>query len=574
MRDAGLATAAVGLLGVVAPGGEAEAQTATPAAPGWLEDQTPGQGSFEYALPINPYELQGEAAVAAVLDRARQAGANAVAMGVSWPYVQRTREHSLWLDPIDIAVRLAEERGMEVSLNLSGTPDWVHPDLSNTVADPAIRQFYPPVRDATELSLWEEFVGKVARRYGTRVKRYKIWNEPNISSIFFRPYTRAASPAPYAKLLRAGYRGVKAASPGSTVAFGGLSGIDPTWFQAFYDAAKQLPDAASNKFYFDELETHLYTHGTSPYFGRVPANVSQLNLGISRLGDLKALMDRNGDAGKQVHVGEVGYTTQSGGYFPAVHDAIRALYLKQTLAIARAFDYVTGLSWFAFHLVQGASEATTGGTTGWALMDAGLNPNRSFQGHREAAGWNSSLKCYPKIPAGGVISGSWRVEPVYEGGAAPTDAYYYELYIDGEMRQSSSQAPFTLDAATIPGGKRRFALAAYTRSGSVYSAEPLVLDVRNTLPVITNAYPPPGSIISNRAPTIQAYVRDAETNLQRANIARVLLDGQPITYYGYDAATDRLYFTKTLAPAGHSARIEARDGAGQIGAFAWGFNVR
>lgn len=102
----------------------------------------------------------------------------------------------------------------------------------------------------------------------------------------------------------------------------------------------------------------------------------------------------------------------------------------------------------------------------------------------------------------------------------------------------------------------------------------IVVGPANTRPTIASPSPGPGATTYDRTPTIQAYVRDKETNLQRSNITRVLVDGRAITGFGYDAATDRLYYTPALSPGSHSVRIEARDAGGLMAAYAWGFTVR
>lgn len=456
--------------------------TGTPGAPEALEDGTARDGTFDYGVHINPYEIQGgEEGIRAVLDRADAAGVNSLKLGADWPTIQPT-PGEFNVGPIDTTVRLAQERGMRVSLTLNATPDWVHPDLAQTVADPAERRFYPPVRNATELDRFRQFAGALAQRYGDGVARYEIWNEPNVSSLFFKPYTRATSPAPYAQLLKAGYEGVKGAAPNATVDAGNIAGIDTEWLQAFYDAARLLPGAAENRFFFDELDAHPYSFGDSPYDPRETGG-GPLNPGVIGLPELKAVMDRNGDAGKNIFAGEVGYQTQAGTFFPPVTDETRALYLKQTYASARELPYVSGVGWYAFNFVDRSSqtgEATTGGTEGWAILGPNLEPTRSYQALAEVTGARASVKTYPQRPVGDVVTGPYEIRPVYEGGAAPSDVTRYELYVDGALAQSSAGAPFVFDPSGVADGQHTFILAAYTSSGSVYSAQPLVLTVRNT----------------------------------------------------------------------------------------------
>lgn len=573
LRDAaftGGVFAALGLAPLRSPR-IADAQTAG-AVPGWLEDPTPGQGDFEYSLPLNPYEAPGADGIRTLFAKAEEACANSVAMGVHWPTVQPGgRDDALNLGPVDQAVREAEARGMKVSLFIDATPDWVHPDLRNSTPDPVHRQHTPPVRNGQELALFEEFVGKVAARYGTRVARYQIWNEPNIP-VFFRPYTQAQSAGVYPALLRAGWRAVKArAGSSAIVTFGGLGWNHDDWLQGFYDAARaQFPDALQSGFFFDELALHCYTGGPSPEYTGPPAP-TPYSTGIRGIPRMRAVMDRNGDPDKEVLVGEFGYPTSGGWAVSPVDDSVRALFLKQAYARAREMPYVKGLVWYAFHPTP-VYPSPTGLNDMWTLLDGDLRPNRTFQAHREATGWNRSVKCYPKPPAG-ALAGAWAVEPVYEGGGAPSDVYRYELFVDGVSKAQSATAPFSFDTRGIANGRHGFVLAAYTRSGSVYSAMPLSAEVMNsTPPTVTDLRPANGGSTTDRTPLIAATVRDRETPIPRENVT-LHIDGRRYTNFVY-TATGRLRIEPRLGPGRHAVRVEARDPQGLVGSRRWIFYVR
>ena len=94
----------------------------------------------------------------------------------------------------------------------------------------------------------------------------------------------------------------------------------------------------------------------------------------------------------------------------------------------------------------------------------------------------------------------------------------------------------------------------------------------NTAPTVTNIRPAPGSATSDRTPLIQATVRDAQTDLGKANV-RVLVDGRARTF-SYSAATDRATLVPALARGRHTVRVEARDPQGLTAARGWAFTVR
>ncbi len=80
----------------------------------------------------------------------------------------------------------------------------------------------------------------------------------------------------------------------------------------------------------------------------------------------------------------------------------------------------------------------------------------------------------------------------------------------------------------------------------------------NTKPTITPLSPKPGSKVRDTTPRISAIVRDAQTNLTKANI-RLFVDGRPRAFF-YNPATDRLsHFSRKLSFGGHTVRIVAND---------------
>ena len=73
------------------------------------------------------------------------------------------------------------------------------------------------------------FAGAVAARYGDRVDRYVLWNEPNLGA-WLRPQTAASrkvctpvAPHLYRALVRAAYPAIHAADPGAQVLIGAMS---------------------------------------------------------------------------------------------------------------------------------------------------------------------------------------------------------------------------------------------------------------------------------------------------------------------------------------------------------------
>ena len=79
----------------------------------------------------------------------------------------------------------------------------------------------------------------------------------------------------------------------------------------------------------------------------------------------------------------------------------------------------------------------------------------------------------------------------------------------------------------------------------------------------------------DRAPTISAKVRDAQTNLVKANIKAVYLDDRRIADFAYSKVSDKLTFTpdRDLPYGRHKVSVVAQDPQGLTGSRVWWFKV-
>jgi hypothetical protein len=158
----------------------------------------------------------------ALLDRATEANATVIRTTVYWSKVAPIRPASA-ADPFDPAYRLdefdefvrgAEARGIEVLVSIWGTPRWAGPAEN---------------RLPRRLADFQNFARALARRYSGRysgyphVRFFSIWNEPN-RGLFLSPQFdargRSVAALNYAKLVRAGYAGIKAGNRQALVAIG------------------------------------------------------------------------------------------------------------------------------------------------------------------------------------------------------------------------------------------------------------------------------------------------------------------------------------------------------------------
>jgi hypothetical protein len=137
------------------------------------------------------------------LDQIRAIGATVVRVNVI--YADWVR---LGPGAYDSLVDLVRSKGLRVHFTLLGTPRYF-----DARAPRWIGHRYPsPIRFAS-------WVSEIATHFKGRVRRYSIWNEPDLR-YYLEPQSLA--PSMYANLFKAGYRTIKGIDPRAQVLFGEL----------------------------------------------------------------------------------------------------------------------------------------------------------------------------------------------------------------------------------------------------------------------------------------------------------------------------------------------------------------
>ena len=431
-----LLAAGLGIRLLTGGGGADRATGPTPdpvASPG-----PPRTDALRVQVPLNPAELSAPQ-LDEGLDQAVRAGATAISAGATWWFLTRGRAPDQYdWSAVDRLVDAARSRGLQVRLQLSGTPDAVHPDLEQAVPAENDRIWYPPRTDQ-ELDAWAGFVGDTVAHFAGRVDSYEMWNEPNIAQ-FWKP---APDPAEYARLLQRGYTAAKRADPHAQVVFGGLSHNEVGYLQAYYRAAPA--DAATRSWFFDVLDVHPYTDGRSPddtspdtaklgRYGLVDNTFAGLRL-------MKAAIDRQeGATGKTIVVGEYGFTTTGTDFAGPVDDRRRAYFLKRAFAIADKLAFVEGITWYGF-LPDSSNDP------GWAIAAPGSYDSWTLLALRDvgtgAPGRPTVL--LPADPRPGT-----QIRPVVRGAAA---VRHTELWVDGRLRAEADGPVVSWPAEQFAGGR-------------------------------------------------------------------------------------------------------------------------
>ncbi len=111
------------------------------------------------------------------------------------------------LAPADRVVDTAEGAGAEVLGLLVYGNSWAREDTDDTCA--------PPL-DVTDFG---DYAAELAERYAGRIRRYEVWNEPNVGLRFWKP---EEDPVAYAALLEEASARIREQDPEAQVALGGL----------------------------------------------------------------------------------------------------------------------------------------------------------------------------------------------------------------------------------------------------------------------------------------------------------------------------------------------------------------
>jgi hypothetical protein len=163
------------------------------------------------AMAANPYGIlvnqidhaTPRATIAALMDRAQQAGAGWVRVDFWWYSVEWNRGQWDWRY-FDAVVAEATSRGLDVLPVLWGTPRWAATDLVFSYGVP-------------DMAAWETFVGATVSRYKGSIRMWEIWNEPDLT-LYWK-----GTPAKYAELLARAAGRIRAVDPTASVALGGLA---------------------------------------------------------------------------------------------------------------------------------------------------------------------------------------------------------------------------------------------------------------------------------------------------------------------------------------------------------------
>lgn len=232
----------------------------------------------------------------------KDAGFGWVKQGIGWRDVEgAAKGHYDW-SRVDWIVAECNKLGLDLLVRIDHQPQWVGGNFPTN----------GPPDNYADLG---DFLYAMASRYKGRIRAYEVWNEPNLAREWGG---RPPNAAQYVALLREAYRRIKQADPNAMVVSAGLTPTgtyssiatpDDVYLEQMYQAMGGNSDG-----YFDVLGVHAPGYKAPPELSPDEA-ASNPDYGggrwfcFRRVEDLRRIMERYGDADKQIAVLEFGWTS-------------------------------------------------------------------------------------------------------------------------------------------------------------------------------------------------------------------------------------------------------------------------
>lgn len=250
------------------------------------------------------------------LQMVREMGAPWIVEYFPWAYYEPDKGRFDWTHA-DLVVDHAVAQGLTVIARLGFVPVWARPEETTFT-----------YLDADGYDDFADYAAAFVEHFRGRVAYVIVWNEPNLAAEWGN---RPPDPEGYTELLKRAYRRIKAIAPEVVVLAPALAPTlappgnpwamdDLAFLQAMYDAG-----AAP---YFDALAAHTYGWGFPADDPPAPDKVN-----FRRVELVRALMEANGDDGKDVYITETGWNDHP-RWTKAVKPAQRMAYSVEAARIA------------------------------------------------------------------------------------------------------------------------------------------------------------------------------------------------------------------------------------------------
>lgn len=243
------------------------------------------------------------------LRQSKQAGFRWVKQRFEWRFIEPHQKGSFeWNEP-DRLVNAVRASGLGIIARVDNQPIWAN-----------AQRVFPVTAPPDRLEDWSDYLFALASRYKGKIQAYEIWNEPNIAREWGegRP-----DPARYAEMLKVSREAIRRADPQALVISAGLSPTTERSERATPPAEYlEAMYRAGAKGSFDLLGVHAAGFKGPPDAdpAAVAADSALTNNDPSEqalrriytfrfVEDLRGIMERQGDADRQIAILEMGWTT-------------------------------------------------------------------------------------------------------------------------------------------------------------------------------------------------------------------------------------------------------------------------
>jgi polysaccharide biosynthesis protein PslG len=310
-----------------------------------------------------------------VFDSIHGAGFDWIKIQAQWGFLHR-EPHWIDVEPLRRVVDHAHERDLKIVVSVTGSPEWLDP--TGGIPD--------------NVEPFGHFMETLASEFRGKVQGWEIWNEPNLAY----EVGGYVDPGEYVELLRVAYGAVKAGDPQAAVLFGGLTptGVtDPTI--AIDDVTYLEQIYAYNNGEVSNFYDHLGAHpgsNNNPPDTMYPHNIgpgewsTHPSFYFRRIEQQRAVMERHGDADKQIWLTEFGWSTanQAPGYEYGVEISEQ----DQARHLVRAFEIAKQeWPWMGVMMVWNLNYSTVVGPEDekfpWSVVNSDFSPRPSYEALRD-----------------------------------------------------------------------------------------------------------------------------------------------------------------------------------------------
>jgi hypothetical protein len=223
-----------------------------------------------------------------------------VKTNIAWREVEGIEKGAYDWARTDRMVQTVRRSKLNLIARVDFQPFWTQAPGAN------LKEHAPP----EDMQNYGDFCHALAEHYKGKIRAYQVWNEPNLT---FEWGDQPPDPARYVEMLKACYIGVKTADPDALVISAGMA---PT--------GSGLPQAIPDDQYIEKM----YQAGAAPYFDLLGVHASGYKeppetspdeaakkyngnrfFCFRHVEDIRKIMERYGDADKQIALLEFGWTT-------------------------------------------------------------------------------------------------------------------------------------------------------------------------------------------------------------------------------------------------------------------------